>query len=110
MDADIGRPVDPAALEADLLAWGMLERTPSGVQLTRRLRAGLARAAVHLQEQEAKGQAANGHPLRLALEHALAETTRPPQAQLTPAHMRFLFAVELTSLPEAVRQLLGSPD
>jgi len=110
MDGDFDATVDPAALEADLVAWGLVERTSGGMALTRRLRAGVARAAMHLQEQEAKGQAPAGHPLRLALEHALAEATMPAHGRLTPAHVQFLFAVELTSFPDAVRQLLESPE
>jgi hypothetical protein len=78
--------MDLARIEADLAAWGLIERTGDQVQLTRRFRGAVTRAASELQALE------SDFPL--------------PQAP-TPEHLRFLFAVEWTSLPAGVRDLLA---
>jgi hypothetical protein len=102
--------VDEAALarvEGDLIGWGLLERAPS-LQLTRRFRGALMRAAAKLQAQEqASGQPPAENPVARAVEVALEEYPLPPGAVASDAHRRFLVAVEIASLPPAVRGLLG---
>lgn len=97
-------PPDLARVQADLVAWGLLEAGEP--HLTRRFRGAVARAAGILQEREAAGEAPPGHPLENAIALALEESELPVGAVLEREHRRFLFAVELASLPEAVRALL----
>jgi hypothetical protein len=90
-----------AAVQADLVAWGVLE---AGAPLTtRRARAALARAATVLREEELAGQARPGHPLVLAAELALAELA--PAGRPTARHHQMLAAAELASLPEGVQSM-----
>lgn len=96
-----------ALLEADLIAWGLVERNSEGLSLTRRLRAAVARAAERLQEREKRGEASRGDPLEEAVREALAEFPLPSGARLDRGHLTFLVAVELASLPDEVRVLLG---
>jgi hypothetical protein len=97
--------MDLARIEADLAAWGLIERTGDQVQLTRRFRGAVTRAASELQALESEGRAPAGNALETALETALRDFALP-QAP-TPEHLRFLFAVEWTSLPAGVRDLLA---
>ncbi len=88
-------------VQADLVAWGLLDDGPP-VQLSRRGRAALARAAAFLREEEVAGRARPGHPLLLTAEIAVAAAV--PEGRIaTPEHHRYLAAVELASLPEGVR-------
>jgi DNA-binding IclR family transcriptional regulator len=93
-----------AALEADLIEWGLLERGPDGLAWTRRLRGAVMREAARLAEEERAGHKPDGAPLFNAVAGAVAGLAVPA----TPAHARFLFAVELASLPETVRGLVGA--
>jgi hypothetical protein len=95
--------VDVAALQADLAAWGALE--PDHSALTRRARAGLARAAAHLRDAEVAGRKPPGHPMVEAARLALDDLAPPGAA--TMGHARILAAVELASLPDSVRDLLS---
>lgn len=100
---------DPAALQRvqdDLVAWGVLEGEGPPA-LTSRARAALARAAIALREQEVAGQAPTGHPVVLAAQLALRDLA-PPHAVMA-GHARYVAAVELASLPDAVRRLLSGP-
>lgn len=104
MDAAGLDPAAMAALQADLVAWGVLE---SGVppRLTRRGRAAMMRAAARLREEELVGAAPIGHPLVQAA--ALVLDAAAPEGALTQGHVNFLAAVELASLPEGVRGMFS---
>ncbi|MES2155157.1 MAG: hypothetical protein V4510_08490 [bacterium] len=96
--------VDEAGLaeaQADLVAWGLLDDGVP-VQVSRRGRAALARAAAFLREEEVQGRPREGHPLLLTAEIAIAAAL-PEGASATVEHHRLLAAVELASLPEGVR-------
>lgn len=97
--------VDVAALQADLVAWGALDA--GSLALTRRARAGLARAAARLRDEEAAGRAPAGHPMVEAARLALDGLA--PAGAATPGHARVLAAVELASLPASVQDLLSGP-
>lgn len=92
------------------MKWGLVERGPQGLAATPRFRAALARAAAALQaEQEERTRGArtaapaSEHPLAAATARALTQLDVPA----TRLHRQFLFVLELQSLPEAVRALLG---
>ena len=93
-------------IEAELRAWGLLE-AEGEPRLSRRFRGALARAAALLQEEEATGRRPEGHPVARAVDAALASFTLPPGAAPGPRHRAFLVAVEVASLPENVRAMLG---
>ena len=95
-----------AQVERDLVAWGVVE-VDGGPRLTRRFRAGLARAAAALQREEASGLPVPGNPLENAAARALSELALPPGAVATGEHRAFVVAVEAASLPPGVRALLG---
>ena len=90
------------AAEEDLVAWGLLEPGPAGPALSRRFRGALARAAMALQ-----AEAPGGHPVARAIERALADAPLPEGARPEEAHRALLVAVEVASLPPAVRDALG---
>lgn len=94
-----------AQVQADLVAWGVLEAGPPTP--TRRARAALARAAQWLREEEVAGRPRPGHPLVLAAELALDELA--PTGQSTARHHQMLAAAELASLPAAVQAFFGGP-
>lgn len=98
--------MDGAALDAvqeDLVAWGLLEAGPQGPAWTRRFRAAVMREASRLAEEERAGRKPPGHPLENAVAGALRGADLPPGAAPTRAHERYLAAVELAALPEAVK-------
>lgn len=64
------------------------------------------RAAASLQAEEAMSRAPEGHPLRVALSRAGQAIAQSDGIPLEDRHVVFLFAVEMVSLPEAVRQAL----
>lgn len=106
-EAAFGSSMDPVLLErvhAELVSWGLMDAGEP--RLSRRFRGAVARAAGRLQEREAAGDAPPGHPLENSIALALSESELPVGAVATAEHRRFLFAVELASLPEGVRALL----
>lgn len=94
-----------AQVQADLVAWGLLEAARPD-QLSRRGRAAMARAAAFLREEEVQGRARPGHPLLLTSEIVITGVL-PDGAKATVEHHRFLAAVELASLPEGIRGMFG---
>lgn len=94
-----------ARIQGDLIDWGILER--ERVEVTRRFRGAIMRAAIELQEQEKSGRRPEGHAVRRAVELALRSYPLPPGAVATPDHESFVIATEVASLPEAVRNFLG---
>lgn len=98
--------METARLEAvheDLVRWGVVEAgTP--VVFTRRFRGALARAAAVLQEGEKRGEKPQGEPLRRQVEVALAQFTK---GAALADHATFCVALHVSTLPEAVRRLLG---
>lgn len=101
MDVDAIR-----AIEADLVAWGLLERDEA-LRPTRRFRGALARAAMELQEAEKAGRAPPGNPVENVVASALRDFPLPEGAVAGDRHRAFLVAVQVASLPEAARGLLG---
>lgn len=92
----------------ELLAWDVIERAPDGsLSLTRRFRAGLARAARQLQPDEAAARIPGSEAMRRAAALALVQHPRPPGAVLRAEHASFVAGVELASLPDALRGALG---
>lgn len=96
---------DPARIQADLVAWELLDE--EGAAWSRRLRGAVMRAASRMAELERQGKKPQGGPLSNAVTEALAEWPLPPGAAAGPAHVRFLVAVELAALPEALWEKLG---
>lgn len=98
---------ETALLQAqeDLLSWGVLEASPV-LAPTRRFRAALARAAAELRVLEQAGTLPPGHPMERAVALALETYPLPPDAQVQREHRMLVVAVELASLPEAVRSFL----
>lgn len=94
-------------VQRDLLAWGLIERGERGLGWTRRFRGAVMREAARLAEEERAGRAPAGPPLLTAVAGALAALTLPAPA--SEQHARFLYAVELTSLPDGLREALGDP-
>lgn len=88
----------------ELLAWGLIERTPEGLAWSRRFRGAVMREASRLADEERAGRRAEGAPLLVATTHALARA----DAQAGEAHARLLYAIELAALPDAVRAIVGS--
>ena len=96
-----------ARIEGELVEWGVLERAPE-LQITRRFRGALMRAAARLQaEEQAAGRPPAENPVARAVEVAFSDYPFPPGVIAGDAHRRFLVAVEVASLPPAVRQMLG---
>lgn len=95
------------AAEADLIAWGVLERAPD-LQITRRFRGSLMRAAAKLQAEERAGAKRPGHPIEVSVAVALEDHPFPPGVVPRREHHLLLVGLQIASLPEAVRALLGS--
>lgn len=95
-------------VQAELLAWGLIERDDEGLAWTRRFRAAVMREAAQLAAEERAGRKPEGSPLATAVAGALAGTPLPEGASAGPQHARFLYAVELAALPESVRALMGA--
>lgn len=95
-------------IQSDLVAWGLLESGEGGPVWTRRFRGGVMREAARLAEEERAGRKPEGAPLENAVAGALASFPLPEGATVTREHSRFLYAVELASLPDAVRHLMGA--
>jgi hypothetical protein len=98
--------MDGAALDAvqeQLVAWGLLEPGPQGLAWSRRFRAAVMREAARLAEEERAGRKPPGHPLENAVAGALRGAELPPGAAHSKVHERYLVAVELAALPEAVK-------
>ena len=93
-------------IERDLVAWGVLE-DEGAVQATRRFRAAMMRAAAALQANEKSPGQPSGHPVENVVRLALSDWTLPAGAILTSTHVAFVVALEIESLPPAVRELLG---
>lgn len=90
------------AVEEDLLAWGVLERSGQGLAWTRRFRGAVMRQAAQLAEEEKAGRRPEGHPLATAVRGALEASELPAPA--SRAHEQLLVAVELAALPESLRE------
>jgi hypothetical protein len=99
---------DIESVHADLVDWGIVE-PDAPVRLTRRFRGGLMRAAAMLQDEEKSGNKRPGSPVETMVTEALKAYPLPPGASASEAHRRFLVAVQLASLPEAVRKFVGEP-
>lgn len=95
-------------IQADLVAWALLEPGPDGPAWTRRFRGAVLRAAARLAEEEREGRRPEGAPLEVAVVQALASLDLPAGAVATREHARLLYAVELAALPDAVRAFIGS--
>lgn len=95
-----------AAIEQDLLQWGLVERAET-LALSRRFRGAVARAAGRLAEEERAGRRPPGPPIENAIALACDDFPLPEGAVLAPDHRKFLVAVELASLPDAVRAAMG---
>ena len=95
-----------AAVHRDLVEWGILE-VGVAPAITRRFRGAMMRAAARLQQEEQAGRAPAGNAVENAVALALAEYPLPPGAVAGPGHKAFLVAVEVASLPDAVRRFLG---
>ena len=96
-----------ALIQADLVAWGILEPGPGPVRITRRFRGGLMRAAGALQAEEKAGNKRPGSPVETMVGVALDEFPLPPGAELRERHRKFVVAVQLASLPENIREFVG---
>lgn len=97
------------AASEELIAWGVLERAEAGLALTRRFRAAFARAAMQLQPDEAANPVVRGaEALRRAAALALVTFPRPAGGVLRAEHATLIAAIELASLPDAVREALGA--
>lgn len=94
-----------ARLHRDLIEWGVVERDE--IELTRRFRGALVRAAARLQAEERDGARRPGHPVANAVDEALREFPLPPGAVAGAAHRAFLVALHVESLPANVRTFLG---
>ena len=92
----------------ELAAWGLVEPGEHGLAWTSRFRGAVMREAARLAEEERAGRKPEGAPLEVAVTAALARFPLPGGAAATAEHVRFLYAVELAALPEAVRRLLGA--
>lgn len=95
-----------ARVVEDLVDWGILEREPE-LQPTRRFRGAIMRAAALLQEEERAGSKRPGHPIEVSVAVALQNYPLPPGAIATREHHQVLVGLQLASLPENVRALLG---
>lgn len=95
-----------ARVHADLIDWGILE-PDAPVRITRRFRGALMRAAGELQAEEQSGKKRPGSPVETMVTLALSEYPLPPGASAREPHRKFLVAVQLASLPDAVRGLVG---
>ena len=98
--------VDPRDLHRDLVKWGVLE-PDSPVRFTRRFQGALARAAATLQAAEKGGQGTAGDAVGHLVETALAEFLNTQGKRFGPGHVRFVRALHVSLLPEAVRSALG---
>jgi hypothetical protein len=97
---------DPAALEQDLIRWGVLEPGPPA-RFTRRFQGALARSASALQAVEQGGHGAGGDVVGHQVDAALATFLGKEGAKVNAGHRAFARAVQLASLPEGVRRILG---
>lgn len=97
-------------VQRDLVDWGLLEEGERGPAWTRRFRGAVMREAARLAEEERAGRRPEGAPLLTAVTGALAALPLPGGASPGPQHARFLYAVELASLPDGVRRALGARD
>lgn len=95
------------AAEDDLVEWGILERGPE-LRITRRFRGALMRAAAKLQAEERAGAKRPGHPIEVSVAVALEEHPLPPGALPRREHHLLLVGLQISSLPEPLRALLGS--
>lgn len=102
--------MDEAALRAaedELVAWGLLERSPTGPAWTRRFRGAVMRAAAGLAEVEKAGPRPEGAPLATAVRVALQTTELPAGAAPHALHEQLLVGVELAALPEGLRKFFA---
>jgi len=95
------------AAESELVEWGILERAPA-LQLTRRFRGSLMRAAAKLQAEERAGKKRPGHAIEVSVGLALEEYPLPPGVTPRREHHLLLVGLQIASLPEGVRALLDS--
>lgn len=97
----------PQRIHEDLVAWEVLE-PDAPIRFTRRFRGALARAAAELQASERGGQGTGGDAIENQVETALGAFLQPSGKRAGPGHRRFVRAVHVASLPEAVRRILGA--
>lgn len=98
--------VEPAELQQDLVRWGVLE-PGAPARFTRRFQGALARSASALQAVEKAGQGAGGDVVGHQVDAALAMFLGEEGAKVKEGHRAFARAVQLASLPEGVRRILG---
>ena len=94
-----------ASVHRELVEWGILD--PGTPTLTRRFRGALMRAASRLQAEERAGHRRPGHAIANAVDEALREYPLPPGAVASAEHRTVVVAIEVASLPPAVRGFLG---
>jgi hypothetical protein len=97
---------DPASLHHDLVSWGVLE-PDAPVRFTRRFQGALARAAGALQTVEKAGQGRGDDVVGHQVDTALATFLGKEGGKVEAGHRAFARAVQLSSLPEGVRRILG---
>jgi hypothetical protein len=100
---------DEATLErahAELIDWGVLERELPP-RVTKRFTGALMRAFAELQAEEQRVARRPGNPVANAVDLAFEAYPVPPGAVVSPEHRRFVTAVYIASLPDAVRSSLG---
>jgi hypothetical protein len=93
------------AAEDELVAWGILERTPA-LAPTRRFRGALLRAAATLQAEERAGARRPGHPMEVTVGVALDEFPLPQGALLRREHRLLLVGLQIAGMPDEIRALL----
>lgn len=96
----------PERIHQDLVEWGILE-AEAPIRFTKRFQGALARAASELQRLEASGTLVGGNAIANQVEAALAAHVRGKGKKVGLGHRRFVVAVHLAGLPEAVRRVLG---
>jgi hypothetical protein len=96
----------PERIHKDLAEWGILE-ADAPIRFTKRFQGALARAASQLQQLEASGTPLGGNAVENQVEAALAAHVKGKGKKVGLGHRRFVVAVHLAGLPEAVRKILG---
>ena len=96
----------PEQIHHDLVEWGILE-PDAPIRFTKRFQGALARAAAQLQEIEASGAPLGGNAVENQAEAALAAHLQGKGKKVGLGHRRFVVAVHVAGLPEAVRKILG---
>jgi hypothetical protein len=96
----------PERIHQDLAEWGILE-SDAPIRFTKRFQGALARAAAQLQQLEASGAPLGGNAVENQVEAAMAAHLKGKGKRVGLGHRRFVVAVHLAGLPEAVRKVLG---